>query len=126
MDKNKQINALITDVAKIVDLPKGPEKLLKTFIEVGHNSGILLTSKKREDISKSLDIKSQTISNYITILIEKRMIRRIQREEYQFAFLKQQQFKEFYQKNDIEIAVIIEYSPKHEKRFFTVQLQSAT
>jgi len=116
MKKLEQINPLIEDIGKIINLPKGPENLLKSLVSIRHKHSVDISPENRKMICDHLGIKDQTFFNYLTILSNKKMIRRGLRGSYDLIFLTKRQWKNIDEHRDIKISLDIRYSDESERK----------
>lgn len=78
------IKIYLEDIARILDLPHGPQTVLIALIrKLDYEGMISITPSARERIAKSLNIKVVTLNNYLTTLVDSEVLRRVGRGEYE-------------------------------------------
>lgn len=78
------VKLYMEDLARVLDLPHGPQMVLLALIrKLDYDGMISLTPTSRERISKSLNVKVVTFNNYLTMLVEREILRRVGRGEYE-------------------------------------------
>lgn len=80
------IKLYLEDIARILDLPQGPQAVLLALVRKLDWEGMIsLTPSSRERISNALKIKVVTFNNYLTTLVEREVLRRVGRGEYEMS-----------------------------------------
>lgn len=78
------IKLYLKDLAHILNIPAGPQGVLIALIRKMDWEGIIsVTAASRERIAASLGIKVHTVANYITVLCQSEILRRLGRGEYE-------------------------------------------
>lgn len=78
------VKLYLEDVAKVLELPQGPQSLLLALVrKLDFDGMISLTPTARDRISDTLKIKVTTFNNYLTTLVEREVLKRVGRGEYE-------------------------------------------
>lgn len=78
------IKLYLADISKIYDLPQGPHSLMYYLVrKMNWDGEISLTAHGRQTIANAINVKVHSLNNYLTVLIDKGVIRRIGRGEYE-------------------------------------------
>lgn len=78
------VKLYMKDLAHVLNIPVGPQGVLLALIRKMDWEGIIsVTAASRERIAASLGIKVHTVANYITVLCQHEILRRIGRGEYE-------------------------------------------
>ena len=78
------VKLYIEDLGRILDLPTGPRDILYSLLrKLDYDGLISLTSGGRKRIAEAHGIKEQSVSNYLTMLVKKEVLKIVARGEYE-------------------------------------------
>lgn len=78
------VKLYIEDLGRILDLPNGPRDILYSLLrKLDYDGLISLTSGGRKRIAEAHGIKEQSVSNYLTMLVKKEVLKNVARGEYE-------------------------------------------
>ncbi len=78
------VKLYIEDLGRILDLPTGPRDVLYSLLrKVDYDGMISMTSGGRKRIAETHKIKEQSVSNYLTMLVKKEVLKIVARGEYE-------------------------------------------
>lgn len=78
------VKLYLQDLATVLDVPVGPQALLISLVRKIDWEGLIsLSPSSRERLAMQLGIKMHTLANYLTVLCERGILRRVGRGEYE-------------------------------------------
>lgn len=78
------IKLYLQDLAHVLEVPQGPQTLLMHLVKKMDWEGMItLSPSARERISAVLQIKVHTMTNYLSVLCEREILKRVGRGEYE-------------------------------------------
>lgn len=78
------IKLYLQDLAHILEVPQGPQGLLMALVRKMDWEGMItLSPGSRDRIAAALQIKVHTLANYLSVLCDKEILRRVGRGEYE-------------------------------------------
>lgn len=78
------VKLYLEDIAKLMDVPEGPRAVLLALVRKLDFEGIIsLTPAARERLCAQLNIKVTTFNNYLVVLCQREILKRLGRGEYE-------------------------------------------